>query len=145
MNSLQSPEAFAFPCQPDIIPVVSADIPHEYRLRSRYTVPKRYSALPFDLTIPLGFFTDGASAPQYTWSLIGITPDGLWRAAAITHDWLYGVGGNVFAGGVWFKLSRKDCDKVLKRLMLESGCSRFQTWETYMAVRLFGGGHFHEA
>ena len=139
----KEPETFAFPAQPDVVPVIEPNIPHDYQMRSRYFVSRKYSGLPIDITIPIGFYTDLASAPQFTWSLIGVTPDGLWRAAAITHDWLYNCGGRVYVLNVgWFNFSRKDCDKVLRSLMLASGCSRFKTWETYYAVRLFGSAHF---
>ena len=149
LNSLSpapsvAPETFEFPAQPDIMPVLDLGCSHEYMLRSDFIVPKKYSGLSFDVFIPRGFETDGASAPQFTWSIFGIIPDGLWRGAAVAHDYLYSCGGDFYISehDKWYSFSRKDCDRALRNLMLISGVGKFKAWETYWAVRLFGGSHF---
>lgn len=40
-------------------------------------------------TVPVGFLTDGASIPKIFWSFIGSPFTGLYRRAALTHDYLY--------------------------------------------------------
>ena len=40
-------------------------------------------------TVPIGFITDGASIPKIFWSFIGSPFTGLYRRAALIHDYLY--------------------------------------------------------
>lgn len=103
------------------------------------------------LKIPAGFIYDGASVPQLVWTISGIIPDGLIRAAALVHDYLYVYRGNVPRGtyqklvdGEWVDLqwgwTRRECDKMFCRIMRESGVERGKRRMAYRAVRLFGGG-----
>ena len=40
-------------------------------------------------TVPIGFRTDGASIPKIFWSFVGSPFTGLYRRAALIHDYLY--------------------------------------------------------
>jgi hypothetical protein len=39
------------------------------------------------VSVPVGFRSDGATIPQWAWSLVGGRLDGRYRRAAILHDW----------------------------------------------------------
>jgi hypothetical protein len=80
--------------------------------------------------IPAGFRFDGASIPRICWTILGLHP---WhpkvRKAALFHDYLYSKGYKVLA------------DKGFKSLLKAAGCSKFQYFCCYWAVRLFGSRH----
>lgn len=98
------------------------------------------------LSVPKGFVTDGASVPRFAWTITGIRPDGLIRAAALIHDWLYFNGGRLPAGSYAFtdhrpvlgRWRRKDADKLFARIMRECGVAKHKRRMAYLAVRLFG-------
>ena len=75
--------------QPVNIPVLLGSGEEGYKLVETYsyswTMPDR---LRRAITIPKGFTYDGASVPRLVWTLSGITPDGLIRAAALVHDFI---------------------------------------------------------
>ena len=135
--------------QPDIRPVTD----RLYRLWSSYfyqwDLP---SGATMRIIVPEGFTYDGATVPRLFWTLSGLYPDGLIRAAALVHDWIYVHKGRPPQGSVqqimnpgWTdisgKWSRKDCDKLFRRMMIESGMDKKHTEMAYLAVRL-GGGYY---
>ncbi len=106
------------------------------------------------LCVPAGFIYDGASVPQIVWTVSGIPPDGLHRAAALIHDYLYVYRGSPPRGtyqklinGNWYDLEwtwkRHEADKMFCRIMRESGVDRGKRRMAYRAVRLFGGMAWH--
>lgn len=118
--------------------------PWFYSWRGRDGVYRRFN-------VPVGFIYDGASVPQIVWTVSGIIPDGLIRAAALVHDYLYVYRGAVPRGtyqklidGNWVDLewvwTRREADKMFCRIMRESGVPRSKRRMAYRAVRLFGGG-----
>lgn len=102
----------------------------------------------YRIYVPKGFEYDGASVPRLAWTLSGLTPDGLIRAAALIHDWIYEHKGKLPKGswqvkdGKWRDVGtvwkRKHADKIFKTIMLESGVSRYRANVAYAAVRLGG-------
>lgn len=120
--------------QPDIVPVGEA--PASYKLRTRWThqckVP--WQEEPFTVDIPAGFVMDGMSIPRAAWSVAGLYPDGLHRAADLVHDWCYQHQGNVF-GTV---LNRRQADDLHKSLYTEAGGSANRVTVVYDAIRAFG-------
>ena len=107
----------------------------EYRLRSNY----QYTTLAnVVILVPEGFKTDEVSAPQATWSFIGMPPDGYYRAAGVVHDYLYGTNG---LNGMF---TRCGCDDILIEILGRLGCPWIKRKSVYLAVRLFGGSHFIE-
>lgn len=58
--------------------------------------------------------------------------------AAALHDWLYTYAMND-AGR---SLSRKECDQIFKRVLIETGHSRFMSQTFYLGTRTFGGSRF---
>ena len=84
------------------------------------------------ITIPEGFVYDGATVPRWLWTLIGMTPDGLHRAAALMHDWMYAHRGflpsnsyeiSLDNGKTWEyaygKWTRKATDLLFRKLLRE--------------------------
>ena len=74
-----------------------------------------------------GFVTDGASIPRFAWPIIG-TPE-QFDMAAVIHDYLYCVKC----------FSRRDCDEILRRALLDMDCPKWKAEVMFCAVRLFGG------
>ena len=101
------------------------------------------------IIIPKGYINDGASVPRIAWSITGIRPDGLNRAAALVHDWIYDHRGRLpfgshvyYENGHWIpsahQWTRKEADKMFGRLMREAGVTPYRRKAAYWAVRLFG-------
>lgn len=132
-------ETILFPDQPDADPIDDV----LYVLRS----PFSYTSLAGRIIhVPEGFKTDLLSAPRITWSVIGLSPDGLYRAAAVIHDFLYTNQG-AYAGITY---TRKQCDQLLLEIMSRvkgddgKGIPAIQRKLAYFAVRLFGGTHWNK-
>jgi hypothetical protein len=78
------------------------------------------------ITIPAGFWTDGASVPRPLWGII--PPWGRYGRAAVIHDYLYR----------WRQFSRRQADDALLEGMWVSGCASWQFATIFTFVRLFG-------
>lgn len=129
----------------------------KYRLVCEYSYLWQIKNDLYSLTIPAGFVCDGASVPRICWTLTGLTPDGLIRAAATVHDFIYTYKGDLPLGSFgrennFYNLknpsyqytyisqnwTRKQADKMFARLMREAGVSKFRRRLAYLAVRSFG-------
>lgn len=124
--------------QPLIIPYKeSGDL---YELVEDY----RINLLPFGYNITLnihkGFKYDGASVPRWLWSLAGFSSDGLHRASALVHDYLYVQKGKVISadGTDRFEFTREECDKLLRDMMEAVSIAEHRVWLAYHAVKWFG-------
>lgn len=134
-----------FPDEPDADPVDDVF----YKLRSPFSYTTLAALLIY---VPEGFRTDLLSAPRFMWTLIGLPPDGLYRSAAVIHDFLYGNNGAVYGADVSvfpkIVFTRKQCDQILLEIMTRvkgddgKGINWIQRRLTYLAVRLFGGTHW---
>lgn len=94
------------------------------------------------LIIPAGFVLDLASVPRVVWALIA--PWDL-RASSLPHDWIYRHQGDLPEGSYWIDgeppprpWTRKEGDKLMARVMRESGVARWRRRAAYGAVRLAG-------
>ncbi|MFY0658122.1 MAG: DUF1353 domain-containing protein [Neptunomonas phycophila] len=77
--------------QPLMVPIG----PIKYKLVEEYTYYwEDEQGVINRITVPEGIETDGATVPRVVWTLSGIRPDGLIRAAALVHDWIYVNDGN---------------------------------------------------
>ena len=118
--------------------------PVRWRVVQNIYFTKPWSALvpgftdSFDLTIPAGFITDGASIPRLLWPLF--SPTGKHMRAAVVHDYLYHLCKSCGRAGV---RSRKMADKLFLLAMLDSGVSPIRAKLMYWAVRVFGGSRFN--
>lgn len=130
---------------PMILPVSD----RHYRLGMEYTYQWENYDYQFKLTVPSGFIYDGASVPQWAWTVSGIRPDGLIRAAALLHDWVYINKGLMPPGswqyeseGHWLECegrwSRLDADRLFARVMREAGVNKVKRRLAYQAVRIAG-------
>ena len=120
-----------FPEQPDIRPISAT----EYILKESYLyeTPQDY------IYIAEKFIHDGASVPRLFWSVSGLAPDGLHRAAALIHDFLYACRGRTKRR----MYSRKECDQIFMRVMKESGCNSYRVKIAYLAVRMGGWSYWN--
>jgi hypothetical protein len=133
--------------QPDLIPVNDS----QYYLVRNYSYVYQDTRGKYRITVPTGFVTDIASVPRFAWTLAGILPDGLHRAAAVVHDFLYQWRGRLRPGcleaclsnSTWVPsdrvFTRQDCDKIFLEAMKDAGAVPWKANAMYWAVRLFGG------
>lgn len=83
--------------------------------------------------IPAGTLTDGASIPRLAWMVLSNTdPDIL--LPSYPHDYLYSLQGVLPDR----RLTRMECDLVLRELMLAIGAPSWKAEAVYAAVRAFG-------
>lgn len=141
--------------QPNVIPVGE----REYRLEEHYHCTFFLSGHDLArLAIDKGFTYDGASVPRILWTLSGLTPDGLLRAASLVHDFIYVHKGKVpgvelcvqtvnsqgeVIGAGWrkknrVKVSRRRCDAIFLDMMISAGMRRRKAYMAWIAVRLAG-------
>lgn len=83
--------------------------------------------------VPKGLVVDGASVPRACWWFM--PPDGLHRAAAFAHDWLYILKGLPPEGQ---RMTRHECDIAFYDLMVDAGVSTKRAGTAYRGVRLGG-------
>jgi hypothetical protein len=132
--------------QPLIIPISRK----KYKLVEQYEYVWMEDKEKYKLVIPKGFVCDGASVPRLIWTLSGLRPDGLIRAAALIHDFIYQKAGKAPAGNNFFIYTgfcsisismcfgRHEADKLFLRLMKEAGMTWYRRTVAYRAVRCFG-------
>lgn len=118
----------------------------QYKLTDDYTYRYKKDGAIYSITVPKGYVTDGASVPRLFWSLTGIHPDGLIRAPALIHDFIYDHRGRLPWGSqhdvelqqvirhVW---TRKEADKLFAVMMRDAGMSKIRRRLAYLAVRGF--------
>jgi hypothetical protein len=82
-----------------------------------------------NLIIEKGFIYDGASIPRIFWRLVGGKFMPKFQRGAAIHDELYNK--NLF--------SRKKCDKIFRKILIEDGCSKALANTMYSALRVGGG------
>ena len=92
------------------------------------TQPLVYGTTGMTIQVGKGFDFDGASCPQFLWSL-GLSPmGGGYDKSACLHDALY--AGEIF--------ERETCDKLFLEAMESEGVGYFKRHAMYWAVRSFG-------
>ena len=131
--------------QPDLRPIKKG----KYVLHEEWSFLWTKDDITRVIIIPRGFVSDGASCPRFLWTCTGITPDGLIRAGALVHDFIYKYGGELPENSYqqlalygWVPLddvwTRKNADRLFARIMREAGVSKFKRRMAYRGVRLFG-------
>lgn len=126
--------------QPNIIPVKESG--EVYELAEDYEITvTRFIGKDIDILIQAGFRYDGASVPRWLQSIVGMGIDGLHRAAALVHDFIYEHKGEFEddVTGAPIHISRKDADKIFKNMLKEVGIASHRVFLVYWGVRLFGG------
>jgi hypothetical protein len=123
--------------QPDIVPVANG----KYILRESWSVAVKCGKRDTLIYVHAGFEYDGASVPRLLWTITGYLPDGLHRAAALAHDFLYQYHGRPPLGSVSpisAVFTRAMADKAFFDLMKKAGVGLVARWRMYAAVRAFG-------
>ena len=96
-----------------------------------------------EILVPDGFTTDFASVPRLFWIIL--PPDGRYTQAAVLHDYLYSVAGEIpghihddgkIIHNIVYK--RKDCDKIFIKAMRVLGVGWCKRVAMHRAVRAFG-------
>ena len=106
--------------QPDMRPISE----------NRYELMQPYPFNPYPgyvRIVPRGFISDGASVPRLLWPIL--RPDGLIRAAALVHDYMYK------RHDIYFK---RDADDTFLKYMELAGVKKYKRVLAYWAVRVFG-------
>ena len=87
--------------------------------------------------VPIGFVTDLASIPRALWGIIAPSDDHF-VYPAILHDFLYSCPRT---------LPRDKIDSIFYSFLRERGVKKFQAYQFFLAVRIFGNSHFtqHDA
>lgn len=120
-----------------------------YELAVDWTYEWEHDGIRRRIIVPKGFQYDGASVPRLVWTCTGILPDGLIRAAALVHDWLYQHRGQLpegsyqeFHRGKWRNVgrvaTRREVDRLFARIMRETGVSKLKRRLAYAGVRAGG-------
>ena len=96
----------------------------------------RYCSPEIEISVPVGFVTDGASVPRIFWNIF--SPFGVYFPAALIHDFLYSKSSNQQHEG----LTRKQSDQIFLGAMQELGVGWLTRRTIYRAVRLGGWASF---
>ena len=78
--------------------------------------------------VPIGVVVDGASIPQFLWSMIGGPFEGLYRPASVVHDYFCDIRTRKY----------EDVHKVFYDAMIRGGVRRSMAQLMYRAVTTFG-------
>ncbi len=89
------------------------------------------------IDVPKGYVTDGASIPRLAWRLVGGPWSGLYKWAAVVHDYTY-------TSSFFGHDGRQRADEVFLEAMYYSGVCYVKRQGMYVAVRLAGGKHYHK-
>lgn len=89
------------------------------------------------------FMTDGASAPDFCSCVVPHYKDGddIYNTAPFVHDGLYVWGGEV--QGLDGKLSREECDDILREVWRKSGMGRKIRGTADYLIEKFAGSKSH--
>ena len=119
------------PAFPDVAQFSDAGMRGDCRIFC-LTTSFRYRSSLGTITIPKGFFTDGASVPRIFWNIF--SPWGSYFSAALVHDYLYSKDSNDD-----FPVDdRAVADKIFKEAMFNAGVGWVTRETVYRAVRLGG-------
>ena len=118
----------------------------KYRLVENFIYVYKANDTIFRISVPAGFESDGTSSPKWSWSVF--ERDGIWRAAALVHDYIYHykgfMPGNSYEfldGNQWKKapkIAKIEADRIFLQILRESGVPKFRRQVATAAVLLFG-------
>ena len=98
----------------------------QWVLLKKFSYELYYMGSGVTVCVPADSVTDLASTPRPIWSVF--PPWERYGKAAIVHDYLYAQGD----------YSRKDADKIMREIMINSNVDMLTRWLIYTALRLFG-------
>ena len=94
-----------------------------------------YTIFGGQLTVPSRFITDLASIPKLFQDIY--SPNGLYSAGAILHDYLY-------SSQSIYPINRQDSDLIFYKVMVECGVDKKTANIFYNSVRLGGESHYQK-
>ena len=86
--------------------------------------------------VPALFTWDGESVPGFLWPIIGSPFELRFMVPSMVHDYLYGMGD---ASG----FTRKQADRLFKKLLMANGVDEERADTMYSGVRVGGRGHYN--
>lgn len=89
----------------------------------------------YDIEIPAGATTDGASIPRLLWRVCGHPLQAPRVYAAVAHDWIY---RNAWRLG----FTRREADRIYRALERHFGIGACAAAVEYRVLRWFGGRHY---
>lgn len=89
----------------------------------------------YDIEIPAGATTDGASIPRLLWRVCGHPLQAPRVYAAVAHDWIY---RNAWRLG----FTRREADRIYRALERHFGIGACSAAVEYRVLRWFGGRHY---
>jgi hypothetical protein len=94
----------------------------------------------YRIIIPSGFEWDGATLPQFTWSILGYYPSGVMLTPSLWHDYIYIFEGKIRNVSTLQdeEITREHCDQLFYMHMLRSGVEPKKAKMFYKYVRFFG-------
>lgn len=122
--------ATVFPEWPDLRPLGDRG--------ETFLLLRPYLYRPEGILVPAGFVHNMASVPRRAWSLVGPFDLG---PGALVHDYTYSPTDD----RVVRALTRRRCDEIFRRMMLERNVDPRLAEKAYWLVRLFGFSHFRKA
>jgi hypothetical protein len=134
--------------QPHLTPVADSG-DDRYEVAAAFSWAWYAEGASWRITVPQGFRCDGASVPWIGTVLTGIGRDGLHRAAALIHDFLYRYAGKLphgsfckNTGNGWqpcpVAWTRKQSDQLFANMLAAYGVSKLRRRTMYLAVRAAG-------
>lgn len=111
--------------------------PTQWRIDREVTFHVGGELSPDVITVPDGFITDFASVPWPASMLIPLS--GRHNMAAVVHDFLYSLLGEVKIPNNYRKRTRAECDAVFLEALEACGCNWIKRHIMYRAVRIGGG------
>lgn len=84
------------------------------------------------IIVPKEYRCNGSSIPRFFWRLCGAPNSPGNIRAGFVHDYEYGLA----------QKSRKECDRLFYTILRHDGKSLVIAGLMYLAVRLFGRGHY---
>jgi len=92
------------------------------------TAPLEYENENYIIKVYDGFVFDGASIPEFLWTIIGCPFGGLYTSSACLHDALYAT--HLF--------DKETSDSIFKEAMLANGVIDRLAEQMYIGVKTFG-------
>ena len=117
---------------------------------AKWTCTWEWDGVRKTLTVPRYYIYDGASVPRLIWSLVGLRPDGLIRAASLAHDALFRAEGGaqswggcaLLSDGETATASYTEANWVFWAAMRYAGMYKHRCAIAHRAISWFGRRHW---
>ena len=113
-------------------PLLYPEYGHRYVLADAYTARLDVGPSTYDIDVPAGFASDGASIPRWLWPLVGHPFAPIRARASLLHDWLYESK----------IVSRAEADDIYRTVLIETGMLAPFAWLEWIVLRCAGWLHW---